>query len=160
MLDRALQLDILTKLSQQYPYLCDFNELYPTSCPDYDRALANLYYLQEHRLISNESVMSIEFTDGTYELYLARGRITHDGMDFLADDGGLRAILSAVTVEIDAAQMARLLQSFAELNQSDKQSVLDVLKNTPQKTVEHLIGKVVDLGWEGLLGAALITQSI
>ena len=29
MLDRALQLDILTKLSQKYPYPCDFNELYP-----------------------------------------------------------------------------------------------------------------------------------
>lgn len=159
-LDRELQLQLLTNLSNQYPHMCNFNELYPVGCPDYDKVLANIYYLQEHGLITADSVLEQGYMGGEYEFYLSMGRITHNGMDFLADDGGLKAILNVITVKIDTVQMARLLQSFAELNASDKQSLLDTLKNAPQTTVEHLIGKAVDLGWSALLGTTLLTQSI
>lgn len=159
LLDREFQLQLLTELSDIYPNHCNFHERYSDNNQAYAKVLANIYYLQEHGLITADSVLEQACTDGEYGFYLSVGRITKDGLDLLSDDGGLKAILNVITVKIDAMQMARLLRSFAALNHEDRQSLLDTLKNAPQTTLEHLIGKAVDLGWDAILGTALLTQS-
>lgn len=160
LLDRNFQLELLTKLSDIYPNHLDFSANHPSNDANYAKALANIYYLQEHGLISADSVIEQACIGGEYWYYLSKGRITKDGLDLLADDGGLKAILNVITVKIDAMQMARLLRSFAALNSEDRQSLLDTLKNAPQTTVEHLISKAVDMGWDAILGTAWLTQNI
>lgn len=160
LLDRNFQLELLTKLSEIYPNHLNFNASHPSNDANYPKALVNIYYLQEHGLISADSVLEQAYVSGEYVYYLSEGRITKDGLDLLAADGGLKAILNVITVKIDAMQMARLLHSFAALNSEDKQSLLDTLKNAPRTTVEHLISKAVDMGWDAILGTALLTQNI
>lgn len=56
---------------------------------------ANAMYLQEHGLIELKSPKNLPRGQ-----FVAMMRITHRGMDFLADDGGLSAILGVVTVRL------------------------------------------------------------
>lgn len=141
MLDRQFQLEILEKLSEQYPKMYNFADNYPSSGADFDKALANIYYLQEHELISPNSVLEQAYAGGEYEYYLNIGRITHDGMDFLANDGGLRAILGTVTIKIQDEQLHQILAQ--HINQSDlspvrKQLLLDELAKLPAESIKHL----------------------
>lgn len=159
MLDREFQLELLTKLSQQYPKMYNFADNYPSDRADFNKVLANIYYLQEHGLISKDSILEQAYCGGEYGYYLNLGRITKDGMDFLADDGGLRSILGTINVKVDASQMAEFLKALSELAPEDRQSLLDTLKSVPQKSIEHLIGKAVDGGLGGLALLAQLIQS-
>ncbi|EGE09629.1 hypothetical protein [Moraxella catarrhalis] len=154
-LDRAFQLELLATLSKIYPNHYNFNKQYPSDSTNYHKALANIYYLKEHGLITAESILDRAYLGGECVYHLSTGRITKDGLDLLADDGGLKAILNTITVKFDAAQMARLLLSFDQLGHKDKQSLLHTLKNAPQTTLDHLIGKAVNMGWDFVLGTAL-----
>lgn len=119
----------------------NFCDAYPNNGADFDKALANIYYLQEHGLISSDSVLEQSYVGGEHEYYLHMGRITHDGMDFLADDGGLRAILGTVVVKIQDEQLQQILAY--HINQSDlsparKQLLLDELSKLPAESIKHL----------------------
>ncbi|WP_155400093.1 hypothetical protein [Moraxella bovoculi] len=66
-------------------------------------------------------------------------------------------ILNRITVKIDTSQMAQFLKAVSLLPVAERQSLFDSLKKIPQTTLEHLIGKAVDVGFDGL--AALIHQA-
>ncbi|WP_155400048.1 hypothetical protein [Moraxella bovoculi] len=53
--------------------------------------------------------------------------------------------------------MAQFLKAVSLLPVAERQSLFDSLKKIPQTTLEHLIGKAVDVGFDGL--AALIHQA-
>lgn len=76
--------------------------------------------------------------------------ITHTGLDFLADDGGLRAILNTVTVKIEPTQMAQLLKAIAEMPEAEQKTLLDSIKEAPSKAVETMIEKSVEKGFDNL----------
>lgn len=70
-------------------------------------------------------------------------------MDFLADDGGLSAILGVVTIKlhddtIKALIEGRILQS--DLPEPEKKRFLAQLRELPAETTKHLVLKLVDLG--------------
>ena len=120
---------------------------------------ANLFYLQEHGLIKVRGQLA---TDGG--LVYQGGSITAKGMDFLADDGGLSAILGVVTIKlhddtIKALIEARILAS--NLPEPEKKRLIDRLRELRAETTKHLVLKLVDLGLDksqeaiDLIGKAL-----
>lgn len=148
LLDRQLQLEILTKLAEQYPNYYEYTNLQSDSLP-YTKLLANIYYLQEHRLITTDSVLEQAYTGGEYCFYLSSGRITKDGLDLLANDGGLSAILNTVTVKLEEQQFRALIEQ--KIQQSDfsdeqKTGLIDSIKQLPSEGVKHLFTKLIDLG--------------
>lgn len=102
MLDRALQRRLLEQISKAYPAFVRPEELgYEQSDPAW---VQNLSYLEEHGLVKNRGVQP---TDGPPCIVLSK--ITAGGNDFLAEDGGLSAVLNVVTVRFEAETLKALL---------------------------------------------------
>ena len=107
-LDRDLQHGILTHLSDLYPASGD---RLGAAFPDVADSVfaANIQYLAEHGLIG-----VVWFGADPVE-----AKLTARGADFLADDGGLSAILNVVTVRLDADSLKALLIEQVEKSQEE-----------------------------------------
>lgn len=146
-LDRGLQREILEFLSDHYAGLPQ--QVFPshemTEAED-EKYTANLLYLEEHGLIEAGLQQSL---DGQW--VSSGARITARGLDFLADDGGLTAILGTVTVRLHDDTIkyligARIEQS--DLPEAEKHSLLNQLKELRGESLKHLTMKVLDAGLE------------
>jgi len=142
-LDRDLQNKLLTAMAAKYPEHSGLDwTSFGVSKPVRD---ANLSYLIEHGLakkVRDEENISI---NGTLYIYSA----TAKGMDFLADDGGLSAILGVVTIKLHDETIKDLIESKilqSDLPEPDKKRFLDRLRELPAETTKHLVLKLVDLG--------------
>jgi hypothetical protein len=94
MLDRAVQRQILELLREHYPRgATAANDLKLGN----KQAAANLRYLEEHGLCKS----GVKLGEGV-SIQFSQSTITAAGLDFLADDGGLSAILGVVTVKLHA----------------------------------------------------------
>ncbi|CAN5352012.1 hypothetical protein BH11PSE11_BH11PSE11_22150 [soil metagenome] len=92
-LDRELQKMILEKLAEVYPdEIFEVAPVFPES--DRGAVFFNLQYLAEHGLI-NSGVRKSQSGDADDQWYELGTKITAAGLDFLADDGGPGAILTA-----------------------------------------------------------------
>ena len=107
-LDRDRQKKILESLAQSYPDSA--SKFIDENNPIID--YANLYYLEEHGLVHANIKRSLS---GSY--HFSGASITAKGLDFLADDGGLSAILGTVTVKIHSESIKALLA--LKIEQSD-----------------------------------------
>lgn len=143
-LDRTYQKQLLEELAIRYPNLVDFKDRFD-DVDSIDKYVANGVYLEEHGLLEGARTMS--------------PRITHKGLDFLADDGGLSAILGVVTVKLHEDTLKNLIgQRIAEsgLPTPEKSRLLDQLKSLPGEAIKHLTLKLVDAGlsnWPAALQA-------
>ncbi len=87
-LDRALQKEILIALSEIYP-----DAMLVPSLPRFvdDRQfMGNLFYLKEHDLVDGTELREPGRCRSLIDI-----QITPKGLDFLAGDGGLQAIINA-----------------------------------------------------------------
>lgn len=162
MLNRELQLKLLKKLSSEYPDYYDLSSEYIHGTHEYKEAVNTLYYLLQHGLVEERSLLISNASDGLKRLQFNLPTINQNGMDFLADDGGLSAILRAVTVKFDAEQIKAILSSkilASDLKSADKQKLLDGLRVLPSESIKHLTMKVLDLGWDNLGSLIRIIQS-
>lgn len=147
LIERALQRELLEYLAHEYPKAADFD--------DDDRfggkandVLVNLHYLHEHGLVDCNYA---EYGDGNKEVMDAR--ITAKGIDFLADDGGLGAILGVVTVRFDEVTIKQLLESkidAADADPSTKEELKKSIRKMPGKMLEKLMEKTLDAGLASL----------
>ena len=103
-LDRDLQRQILEELAQKYPEPVDF---YLHEHFEEKMFQANLFYLQEHGLINGKLRGEVLEDHGRR---IGWATITKEGLDFIADDGGLSAILKTVTVRFDADNVRSILE--------------------------------------------------
>ncbi|WP_332077609.1 hypothetical protein [Luteimonas flava] len=115
-----------------------------TTCP----VIGELTYLREHGLIE---LQMPQYLDTTYSE--AHVRITARGLDFLADDGGLGAILGTVTVKLHSETIRDLL--IARVEDSDepdtvKARLIDQLKATPAQALGQLTERALDAGLRNL----------
>lgn len=147
-LNRDLQLSILRKLEDAYPD--DAREASDEifKLDSQDTVIANLLYLEAHGLIVSGLGRSI---GGNWHINSAQLSITHLGLDFLADDGGLSAVLGVVTIKLHDDTIKNLVE--AKILQSDlpppeKKRWLDQLRSLPAETTKHLVLKLVDKGLE------------
>jgi hypothetical protein len=103
--DRAVQLRILELCADKYPMSADPDGLIADLGTDgEDIYVSNVAYLDAHGLL--DAALQIG-ADGSASW--ARPTITARGMDFLADDGGLTAILGTVTVKLHADTIRDML---------------------------------------------------
>lgn len=119
-IDREYQREYLEKLAEAYP------EKIKCSQPDDEDAerhqSANLAYLEEHGLI--EVVWSTSISRAKRPIVV---NITATGIDFIADDGGLTAILGVVTVKLHDDTIRQML--LRKVDESDEpETVKDRLK--------------------------------
>ncbi|MGP4732709.1 MULTISPECIES: hypothetical protein [unclassified Psychrobacter] len=161
LLDREMQLAILTELSETYPSSVNISEKYDYGSDDYYKFIANLAYLKDHKLISEKSLLVSPSMQGeSFQPHLAS--ITHIGMDFLADDGGLSAILGVVTIKFEAEQFRTILESMilsSNLPTERKQTMIDALRELPAESIKHLTTRIVDAGWDNLDSLMTIIQN-
>lgn len=155
-LDRDLQRIILNSLADRYPESLGWTAMSTKyvqhNLPEGEGKLwANLMYLSQHGLIAIHRP-----TDEDDERSFSA---THHGMDFLADDGGLSAILGVVTIRLHDDQVRLMLAS--RIQESDapaeeKRKWLDQLREIPADATKHLVHKLIDAGlaqWPAVLAA-------
>lgn len=133
---RDKQRELLTQLAAVYPNAVDGMDL--GSGRDDPVALRNLAYLAEHGLVDAKLV---GMDGGKIVVYAT---CTARGLDFLAEDGGLTAVLGVVTVRLEAETLKALLA--AKVESSD-------LPAEEKSRVKALLQKA---GEEGLKKAATL----
>lgn len=154
MIDRALQLQLLNKLADCYPFVWTDYVRTPDS-EEYFQIAINLHYLKGHGLVAENST-SVKHNlmgEGGGNLLIMKPLITEKGLDFIQDDGGLSAILGIVTVRFEADTIRTILQlkvDQSDLSPVDKQKLHGLLQELPAESIKHLTTKIVDVGWDGL----------
>lgn len=162
-LDRDLQLELLRKIADCYPFTwIDFDKR-PNS-EDYLNIAINLNYLKGHGLLSEDATIVRPSTSGNGGgvILISKPKITEKGLDFLKDDGGLSAILGVVTVRFEADTIRTILQlkvNQSDLSPVDKQRLRGVLQELPAENIKHLSTKIVDVGWDNLGSLMNLIQS-
>lgn len=148
-LDRELQRKILERLAEEYKEPIENSLVYFSEIePDIAKLQANISYLEEHGLIENKE---ISYIGPAVPFYFTK--ITARGMDFLADDGGLSAILGIVTIKIHDDTLRNLIEMkimASDLSQPDKKKWTDALRELPAESIKHLTMTILDKGLENL----------
>ena len=120
----------------EYPDLSEQFELFlkiKVDMPKLKHLRENLFYLSEHGLLKQKG--------SSY-------RITHKGIDFIEDDGGLSAILNVSTVKLHPSSVELLISVIdgSSLNPSDKQKMIDQLKSLPADSIKQILTELVNKG--------------
>jgi hypothetical protein len=142
LIDRALQNQILERLSNSYPMPEDMQKW----TAEEPKLTANLHYLHEYRLI--DGVVTQSFGGGKAFI---NARITAAGLDFLAADGGLSAILGVVTIKLHEDTLLRLIEAkvmASNMSPADKATFMDSIRALPGESIKHLTEKLIDAGLE------------
>lgn len=142
-MDRQLQLEMLRQLENVYPEAIDGVEDFDVETTDINIRLANVVYLKEHGLIKYKDASTMDGFD------VHSIRVTKDGIDFMAADGGLSAILNVVVVELHADTIKALIAekiNHAELPPEQKQKYVDQLRQLPAESTKHLVNTLVEEG--------------
>jgi len=143
-LDRALQHEILEKLAKRYPQRLDVQSWNREE----SRLIPNMHYLQGHGLIEGSTTREIAGDN-----HFINAQITVRGLDFLADDGGLTAILGVVTVKLHDETIRDLVASRiqrSDLPPEEKTGLLAQLRELRGESIKHLTLKLLDKGAESL----------
>lgn len=142
LLDRGLQHQILNQLRDIYPHQGTVQKLWGTQSDN--SLLVNLSYLNEHGLIdlTTKTLMS-------GEILLGFAKITARGMDFIANDGGLSAILGVVTVKLHEDTIKALLIQKVEAADGDatvKAKLIAKIKDIPSESLGTVTQRALDAG--------------
>jgi len=156
-LDRNLQRQILESLSVHYAGLPQ-NLLSEAGMTDAEEAryIGNLLYLEAHGLIDAGLHQGL---DGGWST--SGASITARGLDFLADDGGLTAILGTVTVRLHDDTIRDLIAdkiTQSNLKPEEKNGLLQQLKALRGESIKHLTMKLIDAGLESAPKAIPLIQ--
>lgn len=152
-IDRALQRSMLEKLAAAFPEQVNAEDL----CADTEVGTRNLLYLEGHGLVRNTTSRT------TGGIYVAASEITHLGIDFLQDDGGLSAILGTVTVKLHADTLRELLEAritAADLPPAEKKRLIDHLRALPAEALKHVTKRLIDLALERMPDAVPLLQRL
>lgn len=155
-LDRELQKQMLDLVANKHPGTVSGGEFTELD-EDFQKVMSNAIYLTEHGLIASQMT---NFLSGRNAVMSAR--ITAKGQDFLADDGGLSAILGTVTVKLHEETLRDLIASGvlqSSLPQSQKMAVQKTLQELPSDSIKHLTMRLLDLGLENAPAAMRLIQS-
>lgn len=144
-LNRKYQRELLEMLAKAYPQECDISD-YINALDDDGllRYQVNMVYLEEHGLIQS----GIRFSVDRRPLY-GWPRINNHGLDLLADDGGLSAILGVVTIKLHEETLQDLLEQkilAAVGNPEEKTGLIAQIRSLRGESLKHLTMKLVDLG--------------
>lgn len=128
-IDRALHRDVLERAAEMYPFRC----MYQSNQHSEVDFFGNLLYLEELRLIEAGIKMS---TDNRFDFFGFKA--TAKGLDFLADDGGLSAILGVVTVKFHEDTIKQLLIERIEQSSEPVTAKSELIKQVKALPAEGL----------------------
>lgn len=142
-LNRARQRELLWELRDEYPH----QKHYEFKGDEAGRREAvNLHYLLEHGLIDGKPRFSKTGDRASHWLV----RITHHGLDFLADDGGLGAILGVVTVKLHDDTVRELLMARVDADNTNdstaKADLKDTIRRMPADVLSTLVKEATKVG--------------
>ena len=143
---RETQHAILEKLQRFYPDRTDLRLTW-----DETELAANLLYLEEHGLVDS----GVEYRGNKFVGY-SWSKITATGIDFLADDGGLAAILKTFTVKLHADTIRDLLAKKvdeADLPADEKSRLRKAVEGLPATALAAGAGDLVKMGLDHAPGA-------
>lgn len=154
--DRGTQRRILEVIRDAYPDSVNGPKPEAFGLESSEALLRELTYLREHGLLDFRNP---QYTGSSQVRDI---QITAKGIDFLADDGGLGAILGVVTIKFHEDSLKALIEAkiqASDLPPADKKRFVDQLRELPAETTKHLALKLVDLGLESLPAALRALQS-
>ena len=144
-LDRALQRRLLEVCAEVYPRHVGPAALQAaTQEQSLGGFQANIAYLSAHRLI--DCGVSIHSSGN---IRLGNCTITASGLDFLADDGGLSAILGTVVVKLHADTIRDMLLAKADasaLPAPEKSALRKQIKDLPAAVLRTLTTRAAQEG--------------
>lgn len=149
LLDRKLQNEILNQAANHYPSAMVIGRKPEFKDLDSQRLTANLLYLEENLLIKPKSFS--RSIDGSVTLMGVQ--ITHKGLDFLQDDGGLSAILNVVTIKFEADTLKAILTSkinSADIEDEKKSELMKAVEELPAEGLRHVMTRVLDKGMDNI----------
>lgn len=138
MLDRNYQRALLEKMQEAYPDMIDTRSEQSEKRQNF---YFNIAYLMEHGLCDANILRSNGIVGA-----VAGAKITAKGIDFLADDGGLSAILGVVTVKLHPDTIVSLVNA-----RIDALSAPDEKKSMLRRAVANLSNKALEKGSSELL---------
>lgn len=145
--DRSLQLEILNALIDAAPrHLTEDQEQELIGkFHDNDHFVACMLYLQMHNLVARPFSVSQTNEGMEYIFNSHTCAITHDGIDFLLDDGGLSAILRVQTIRLhnDTIIAIEDLIALSSLPEQEKASVVSKLRELPASAIAHLTNELI-----------------
>lgn len=148
--NRERQRHILEHAYKTYPRQV---QLSSTRTPEFDMEAihAELKYLSGHGLIE------MSYTSGDEEDQWAFNiELTPTGIDFLADDGGLSAILGVVNIRLHQDTVRDLLLQRVADSDADntvKGKVIEQIKSLPASGIQKVAEKALDAGLRNLPNA-------
>ena len=155
-LNRGLQLQILQRAAEAYPAGLKPGDMGIEG--DTADIVRNIHYLNDHDLLACQ--FSGEIGQPIARPFLIK--ITHKGLDFLADDGGLSAILGVVTVKLHEETVRQLISEKIELSdlpEAEKRPLLQAVRELPGEAIKHLTTRLLDLGMDNLPGAIALIRT-
>jgi len=142
-LDRDLQRNLLNEYREAYP-----QSLLTTLSGSQDdrQRMVNISYLIDHGLLQGEG--RVNSTGDRSSRWKAA--ITARGLDFLADDGGLSAILGVVTVRFHDETLRALLidrlEADPEADAGVKAKLYESIKGLPAEGLKVVMQKALETG--------------
>lgn len=158
-LDRAYQLELLQILARDYPKVCNIHGHLKDATPEaIDKYVANMIYLEQHQLIDS-GIARVLGPDPV----IGYPCINCRGMDLLANDGGLSAILGVVTVRLEADTLKAILE--AKINESHadptlKQAMIRKIRELPLDAIKTLSSELLKKGLDQLPNAVQSIQTL
>lgn len=157
LIQRTRQREILECLSDCYPDWQTNTQIINKLKADYAEMSANLSYLEEHGLVTCRWLETRGEPPTAY-----KAKITARGIDFLADDGGLQAVLGVVTVKLHEQTIRDLLVDAVQSAEADatvKGKLIDQLKSLPAQAVHTLAEQALEAGLRHIPNAARWLQT-
>ncbi|GJL37382.1 hypothetical protein TUM17576_42020 [Enterobacter hormaechei] len=154
--DRSRQRLFLQGLYDAYPDELTNDQLEDLLEPfaDEKTTTANLLYLEQQSLIRS----GLQSAALGYHL-VNRPVITHKGIDFIRDDGGLGAILNVQTVKFHDSTIIALedIIRIANLPEEKKSGMISKLRELPADAIKHL---TLQLLTPAVLNPQAVIQSV
>lgn len=151
-IDRTIQREILEFLAEAHPEK-------PRDMSDYLRdkyskpqLIANCVYLEGHGLIKS-GYRQTPTTNATW-INQYPFEITSDGIDFLADDGGLGAILGVVTVKLDASSIKALVMNqidqATDITHEERSRLKTLVCTAGDQSLRKLVDSLIERGFQAV----------
>ena len=143
-LDRSLHRKLLGMAQESYPHRSE----YPRTKHSETELMGNLLYLEEHGLVDAGIQIGIDNHFSAYGF-----KATAKGLDFIADDGGLSAILGVVTVRLhEDSVKALLLKQIEESSEptSVKENLAKQIRELPAEALKSITIKALEVGLKSM----------
>lgn len=146
LLDRAFQLRLLQALADEYPSHVDSHVMCLTM-PDVANGVfkVNSYYLLEHGLLEGR----VDRVKSDPWPIISDMRISVSGLDFLAEDGGLTAILGVQTIRFADQEIRDAIVSLVQNSDAEpsvKNNLVRTVRDLPAEGLKAVFNRMIEGG--------------